>query len=143
MGIPILKRVPLRHRLGATLFGLMISATNSAAQDGSVYLIANSSVKLSPAQAEDAFIGDLEFAEHTRLVLFDNRQAYRHFANRVLAMEANRYRTLWVKKSFREALIPPTMTASDLETLLLIKNTPGAIGYTTSIDADVFVIKEY
>jgi hypothetical protein len=143
MGISVLKPLLRRLVISAAVFGLAISATTHAAQAQSLYLIAHPGVKLSPRQIEDAFLGDLEFTGDTRLVLFDNQQAHQLFTSKVLTIEAKRYHTLWIKKSFREALTPPTMKRSDVEVLQLIKNTPGAIGYTTSIATDVLVIKEY
>ncbi len=105
-----------------------------------IYVVTNSDMKLSTGDIREIYLGDREFNGTIRFVPVDNQAAQAEFAAKVLTMAVDRYNTLWIKKAFRDALIPPVQKATDLEVLEFVKKTQGAIGYVTSVPRDRGVI---
>jgi hypothetical protein len=101
-----------------------------------IYVVTNSDMKLSSGDIREIYLGDREFVGNVRFVPVDNQAAQAEFASKVLTMAVDRYNTLWIKKSFRDALTPPVQMANDLEVLEFVKKTQGAVGYVTSIPRD-------
>ncbi len=105
-----------------------------------IYVVTNSDMKLNSGDIREIYLGDREFTGNTRFVLVDNQAAQAEFAAKVLTMAVDRYNTLWIKKSFRDALNPPVQKATDAEVLEFVRKTQGAIGYVLSVPRDKGVV---
>jgi ABC-type phosphate transport system substrate-binding protein len=108
-----------------------------------IYIIANPSVKLTPDEAREVFLGEKQLAGSTKLVPFDNASAQADFLDKVYRMDVGKYNTLWAKKGFRDGLNPPAVKGSDVEVTAAVRSTPGAVGYVTSAPLGVTVIQKY
>jgi hypothetical protein len=108
-----------------------------------LYLIANASLKLTPEEARDAFIGEKQLAGGVRLVPFDNASAQADFLDKVYRMDVAKYNTLWAKKGFRDGLNPPAIRGTDVEVIASVKSTPGGVGYVSTLPPGVTVIQKY
>jgi hypothetical protein len=108
-----------------------------------IYLIANPSLKLTPDEAREVFLGEKQLAGSVKIVPFDNAGAQAQFLDKVFHMDVAKYNTLWAKKGFRDGLNPPAVRGSDLEVLGAVRSTPGGLGYVTSPPSDVTVIQKY
>ena len=82
-----------------------------AAAAADVYVIANNSLRMTPAELREVYLGERQFAEGRRLVPMDNASLQRDFVSRVVGIEPAKYSTVWAKKGFREGLNPPDMMA--------------------------------
>ena len=119
--------------------GLLLAAVFTAggpAFGADIYIVTNADMKLSSGDIREIYLGDREFVGNVRFVPVDNQAAQVEFASKVLTMAVERYNTLWIKKSFRDALTPPVQMSNDLEVLEFVKKTQGAVGYVTSIPRD-------
>ena len=129
----------LRHLLTALLLGM-----GTYAMAGDVYVIAHPSVKLTPEFIRDIYIGEKQFSGDLRLVPVDNASAQEDFLGKVLKLDPSRYANLWVKKSFRDALNPPSLRSSDKDVLDFVRKTPGAIAYVSNPpSAGAILIQKY
>ncbi len=96
------------------------------------FVIAHSSVNISENEIREAYLGEKQFASGVKLVLVDNAALQDLFLARVLRMGASKYDTAWIKKSFRDGLIAPSVRPGDAETIEFVRRTPGAIGYVAA-----------
>ena len=135
MGDPVLIRAAL-----AVL--LSLHAGLAVALD--VYVVTSDRM-LSPADIREVYLGEKEFSAGTRLAPVDNLALQETFLARVLSMNEQHYTTLWVRKSFRDGLVPPAVKANDAEVILFIRQTRGAIGYVSAPprDKDIRVIGKF
>ena len=106
------------------------------AYGGDIYVVTRPDVKLSSHDIREIYLGDKEFSGDVRLVPVDNQAAQAEFVVKALAMNPQRYNTLWVKKAFRDALNPPLVKSTDSEVLEFVKRTRGAVGYVSSVPRD-------
>jgi hypothetical protein len=115
------------------------------AYGGDLYVVTRPDVKLSLDDIREIYLGDKEFSGNIKLVPVDNQAAQAEFVVKALAMNPQRYNTLWVKKAFRDALAPPLVKATDAEVLEFVKRTRGAVGYVSSVprDNDVTVVGKF
>ena len=97
-----------------------------------LYVIANSSLKLSTEEIRDVFTGEKQLADGTKLTPFDNASAQAEFLKSVLTLDLAKYNALWTKKSFRDGLTAPEVKGNDSEVAFAVKRDPGGIGYVTS-----------
>jgi len=126
------------------LVALAGAAFASESRAAEVYVICNPSVSLTASDLRDVFLGDKQFAGGTVLSLSDNSAAREAFLQKVLKMDADKYRTAWTKKAFRDGVNPPTMAASDAEALDYVKRAPGRCSYVaTAPGPGVAVIAEF
>ena len=98
-----------------------------------VYVISNGVVAMSADEVKEVFLGETQFFGSLKLQPIDNAGAQADFQARVLKMTGARYSSSWMKKAFRDGLNAPPLKATDVEVLLFVKSTPGAIGYMTSM----------
>jgi hypothetical protein len=124
-------------------FGSALLLAAQAAVAGDIYLIANSSLQLTPDEGRDVYLGEKQLAGSVKIVPFENSAAQADFLSKVLQMDAGKYSTLWTKKGFREGLNPPAVRGSDLEVLASVKANPGGVGYVTSPPTGVTIIRKY
>ena len=110
---------------------------------GDVFVVAHSSVNLSPDEVRDVFVGEKQSAGSVRLVVMDNGSAQADFLAKVVKVDAGKYASIWAKKGFREGINPPAVKGGDAEVIAAVKGTPGAIGYASKAPADVKVIQKY
>ena len=120
--------------LGLGLIAVVVSAPVIA---GDVYVIAHPSVTLSSTELRDMYLGEKQFAGSIKLVPVDNSAVQSDFLAKVLRIEASKYASLWTKKGFRGGLAAPIIKSSDAEVISFVKNTKGAIGYTSTPAAGV------
>lgn len=114
------------------------------AMAGEIYVIAHPDTKLSADLVRDIYVGEKQFAGNVKLTPLDNAAGQADFLGKVLKLDQTRYTNLWVKKSFRDALNPPSVKNSDKEILDIVRTTPGAIGYIISAPpAGIPVIQKY
>ena len=118
-------------------------ACTSVSMAGDIYVISNSSLSLGAGDTRDVFLGDTQFVGKVALLVIDNSGIKADFTDKVLGMEADKYRTYWAKKSFRDGVKIPTQKTSDNDVITLVKATPGAVGYVSSQPSGVNVIKKY
>jgi hypothetical protein len=135
MGHPLLKRCAL----AALLFAWCVLA-----RAGDIYVVANDPL-LTAADIREIYLGEKEFSGGVRLTPVDNLLVQDAFLARVLSMNEQRYNSLWVRKSFRDGLNPPSVKASDAEVVFFVRQTRGAVGYLSSPpkDKDIRVIGKY
>src|SRR4051794_19721843 len=124
--------------LGLSAFLLTLARVAHA----DIYVIANSN-GLAAADVRNIFLGEKRVAGAVRLVPIDNSALQAEFLSKVLKLNAARYKTLWTKKSFREGLNAPPVKAGDAEVLVVVKSTPGAVGYVGFPPTGVKVIQRY
>ena len=109
---------------------LLISQGEPSAQ---FYVVVNGDVTLTPREVRDLYVGEKQFSNGLRLLPVDNLGTQGSFVSRALAMNLRRYETLWIKKSFRDALNPPLVKATDAEVLAFVELTRGAVGYVSTL----------
>jgi hypothetical protein len=108
-----------------------------------LYVIAHPSLKLTPDEAREVFIGEKQLAGGVKLVPFDNASAQAEFLDKVYKIDVGKYNTLWAKKGFRDGLNPPAIRGTDVEVIASVKSTPGGVGYVTALPPGVTVIQKY
>lgn len=121
----------------------LIAASACAGASADIYLIANSSLKLTADEAKEAFLGEKQLAGSVKLAPIDNGPAQVEFLQKVYGMSADRYNTVWAKKGFRDGLNAPAVKGGDLEVLGFVKSNPGGLGYVTAPPNGVTVIQKY
>jgi hypothetical protein len=126
------------------LLALSILCFLSPAIAADVYVIAHPSTKVGTDVIRDIYIGEKQFAGDVKIIPVDNAAAQTDFLDKVLKLDQTRYANLWVKKSFRDALNPPSMRTSDKDVIEFVRKTPGAIAYVGSTPpSDVVLIHKY
>ena len=131
-------------RPGAWLFGALLACASGAATTADLYVVCNANVSLQSSDVRDVFIGEKSFAGSMRLTPADNLAAQALFLERVVKVSADRYTSLWTKKSFRDGANPPPVKASDAETIAYVRQTPGACSYVqTAPPAGVNVVAKF
>jgi ABC-type phosphate transport system substrate-binding protein len=128
-----------RHLIACCAASLL--PTLSAA--GDIYIIANPSVRLTPEEAREVFLGEKQLAGSVKLVPFDNASVQSEFLEKVYRIDVAKYNTLWAKKGFRDGLNPPAVKGTDVEVIASVKATPGAVGYVSTTPSGVTVIRKY
>ena len=111
---------------------LFLLASSAAIAAGDVVVIANSKLAVEADEIRDIFLGEKQFAGSTKLVVIDNIAVQSIFLPKVMHMNAAKYNSIWIKKSFRDGLTPPAVKSSDAEVIEYIKMTEGAIGYVST-----------
>jgi len=125
------------------LVAALLTAGCVVARAADLYVVCNAHVSLSPADVRDLFLGEKQFAGAVKLVPVDNGAAQTLFLDKVLKMNVAKYSTTWTKKSFRDGLNPPLVAGSDAEALALVRRTPGACSYVTTLEGvDVVVVSK-
>ncbi|MGH8253476.1 MAG: phosphate ABC transporter substrate-binding protein [Steroidobacteraceae bacterium] len=122
----------LRPQLGACLLGALLAGASTAGTTADLYVVCNANVTLQSSDVRDVFIGEKSFAGAARLTPADNLAAQTIFLQLVVKVSADRYTSLWTKKSFRDGANPPPVKASDAETIAYVRQTPGACSYVQS-----------
>jgi hypothetical protein len=135
----------LRHRYClAWLLGAAIATGSATALTSDLYVVCNQNVILRPGEVRDVFIGEKSFAGPVRLVPADNLAAQATFLDKVVKFSADRYVSLWTKKSFRDGANPPLVMTSDAEAIAYVRQTPGACSYVGAVPpGGVTVIGKY
>jgi hypothetical protein len=125
------------------LVAALLTAGCAVARAADLYVICNARVSLGAADVRDLFLGEKQFSGTVKLVPIDNGAAQSMFLDRVLKMNIGKYSTTWTKKSFRDGLNPPLVAGSDVEAVALVKRTPGACSYVTTLEGvDVVVVSK-
>ncbi len=137
-------RPRLASRPRACLLAVVLAGASGAATAADLYVVCNANVTLQSSDVRDVFIGEKSFAGSTRLTPADNLAAQAAFLQRVVKVSADRYTSLWTKKSFRDGANPPPVKASDAETIAYVRQTPGACSYVqTTPPAGVIVVGKF
>lgn len=135
---------PITLAQQGALWAIMLLAAAPALAYADVYVIMNAGLNLTAEDIKNIYTGEKELAESTKIKPQDNSAARDEFLKKVLQLDANKYESLWTKKSFRDGVNPPTVRASDAEVIAFVKSTPGAIGYVTAAPpSDVTVLKKF
>jgi hypothetical protein len=126
------------------LLQALVATGVSQAMAADVYVIAHPDTKLSVEMIRDVYIGEKQFSGALKIIPVDNAAAQTEFLEKVLKLDQTRYANLWVKKSFRDALNPPSVRNSDKEIVEFVRKTPGALAYViSSPPTGVTVIQKY
>jgi hypothetical protein len=134
----------LASRPRACLLAVMLAGASGAAMAADLYVVCNANVTLQSSDVRDVFVGEKSFAGSARLAPADNLSAQAAFLQRVVKVSADRYASLWTKKSFRDGANPPPVKASDAETIAYVRQTPGACSYVqTPPPAGVNVVGKF
>ena len=132
------------RRAGTWLSGALILGASIQVTAADLYVVCNANVTLEPSDVRDVFIGEKSFAGSAHLAPADNLAAQGAFLERVIKVSADRYASLWTKKSFRDGANPPPVKASDAETIAYVRQTPGACSYVqTAPPAGVNTIAKF
>lgn len=133
-----------RHGRSAWLLAAALCAGSAAAVPADLYVVCNLNVSLRPEDVRDVYIGEKSFAGGARLVPADNISAQAAFLEKVVKVSADRYTSLWTKKSFRDGANPPTVKVNDAEAIAYVRQTPGACSYVQSVPpSGVSVVAKY
>ena len=131
-------------RPGTWLLAVALVGASGVATTADLYVVCNVNVTLQLSDVRDVFIGEKSFAGSARLTPADNLAAQAVFLQRVVKVSADRYTSLWTKKSFRDGANPPPVKASDAETIAYVRQTPGACSYVqTTPPAGVNVVGKF
>jgi ABC-type phosphate transport system substrate-binding protein len=109
----------------AALLALLATVTHGQ----EIIVIAHPNTKIPVSDLRDVYLGETQYAGSTRIVAVHNSALQSEFTQRVLGMDAAKYRNWWTKKAFRDGLNPLQIVATDVEVIEFIKANPGAIGY--------------
>ncbi len=135
---------PLRPGALAFVLGVFLCSWASATAAGDVYIVCNVGITLQAADVHDVFVGNKGFAGAIKLSPADNSAAQSAFLEKVLKIGAVKYAGIWTRKSFRDGVNPPPVTASDAEAFAYVKQTPGGCSYVTTAPlAGVSVIAKF
>jgi hypothetical protein len=130
-------------RLAAIAAASLAGACSSPAL-ADIYVIVNSTLTVAAGDIRAIYTGEKELAGSVRIRPLDNHAAESEFLSKVLLLNAGRYESLWVKKCFRDGMLPPAVKATDEEVIAYVKSTPGAIGYVmTAPPAGVVVLEKF
>jgi hypothetical protein len=132
-----------QRRRRAWLLGAALCTCSAAAVTSDLYVVCNGNVALRPGEVRDVFIGEKSFAGSVRLAPADNLAAQAAFLEKVVKVSAEKYASLWMKKSFRDGASPPPVKASDAEAIAYIRQTPGACSYAQSAPPGVTVVGKF
>jgi hypothetical protein len=109
-----------------------------------LYVVCNADVSLRAEDVRDVYIGEKSFSGALRLAPADNMAAQAAFLEKVIKVSADRYTSLWTKKSFRDGANPPAVKANDAEAIAYVRQTPGACSYVqTAPPGGVSVIARF
>ena len=122
----------------AVLLAFSLSQVANAAD---VVVISNSGTIISASEVKDIFLGEKQFAGGAKLIPVDNAALQASFLSKYMNMAADKYNSMWTKKSFRDGLTPPAVKAGDAEVIDFVKRTPGAVGYVSAAPAGVNSVK--
>lgn len=111
------------------MLGALLGGGSTAATPADLYVVCNANVTLQTSDVRDVFVGEKSFAGSAHLAPADNLAAQAAFLQRVVKVNADRYASLWTKKSFRDGTSPPPIKSSDAETIAYVRQTPGACSY--------------
>jgi len=125
------------------LIAIGAMAASGSLWAGDVFVVAHAGVNVSADDVRDVFVGDKQLDGSVKLLPMDNSAAQADFLAKVVKVDAEKYKALWVKKGFRDGLSPPPVRGGDAEVINAVKSTPGAIGYVTKTSGDVKVIQKY
>ena len=125
------------------LLSLFAPANSPRAQVPTIYVVAAQGVPLTGSDVKEVFLGDKTFSGSTKLVPVDNASVRDGFLNKVLAMNAGKYESIWTKKAFRDAVNPPKVLMNDADVIDYVKRTPGAVGYVASAPSGITVLQKY
>ena len=112
-----------------------------SANAGDLVVITNPDISISSTEVKDVFLGEKQFAGSTKLVAVDNAAAQVNFLSKFMRMDAAKYNSIWIKKSFRDGLTAPAIKSGDAEIIEYIKRTPGSIGYVSTDPAGAKIIQ--
>lgn len=126
------------RNFSAVLLALSLS---QAAYAADAVVISNSGITISAGEVKDIFLGEKQFAGSTKLIPVDNASLQASFLSKYMNMAADKYNSMWTKKSFRDGLTPPAVKSGDADVIDYVKRTPGAVGYVTAAPAGVNVAK--
>ena len=121
-----------RRGRSAWLLAAALIAGSATAVPADLYVVCNANVSLRAEDVRDVYIGEKSFAGALRLAPADNMAAQAAFLEKVIKVSADRYTSLWTKKSFRDGANPPPVKGSDAEAVAYVKQTPGGCSYTAS-----------
>jgi hypothetical protein len=127
------QRSASRHGRQAFLLAAVLATGSMATMPADLYVVCNPNVSLRAADVRDVYIGEKSFAGTARLVPADNVAAQATFLEKVIKVSADRYTSLWTKKSFRDGANPPPIKVNDAEAIAYVKQTPGACSYVLSV----------
>ena len=122
---------------------VLLLALFGLARADELWVIANPEITLSPADIKEVYLGEKQFGGSIKLQPVDNAASQQAFLSLVLGMTGARYRSSWLKKSFRDALNPPVELPGDAAVLSFVQRTPGAVGYVRTKPAGVVVVEKY
>jgi hypothetical protein len=130
----------LRCRSGAAL-ALAAALASSGVCAGEV--IAHPSLELNAEDVRNVFLGEKQLAGRLKLVPVDNRAVQTEFLRKVLQTDERKYQARWIRKNFREGIVPPAVKGSDAEVLSFVRATPGAVGYVGGTSSGVKVLERF
>ena len=130
---PSNQRCASRHGRHAFLLAAALATGSMATMPADLYVVCNANVSLRASDVRDVYIGEKGFAGTARLAPADNVAAQATFLEKVIKVSADRYTSLWTKKSFRDGANPPPIKANDAEAIAYVKQTPGACSYILSV----------
>ena len=134
----------VRRGRGAWLLAAALSTGSATAVPADLYVVCNANVSLRAEDVRDVYIGEKSFAGALRLAPADNMAAQAAFLEKVIKVSADRYTSLWTKKSFRDGANPPAVKANDAEAIAYVRQTPGACSYVqTAPPGGVSVIARF
>ncbi len=126
------------------IIGLHLAASVAAdAPSDAIYVIAHPGLKVTEKDVRAIYLGEKELADGITLIPLDNASEQRVFLAVALKFELTKYNAFWTKKSFRDALNPPAMRASDLDVIQTVIRNAGAIGYVRHPAAGVTIVARY
>jgi hypothetical protein len=131
----------MQHAIRGCGLLLLLSVAATAAWAGEI--IAHDTVELGVAEVREVYLGERQFQGNLRLVAVNNAAVFDRFLGAVLQSDARHYASRWMRKSFREGMVPPEMMGSDAEVTAFVKATPGAVGYVDKASSGVKVLERF
>lgn len=125
------------------LAALLTACSAVPAWAGDIYVITNKSTVLTAAEVRDVYLGNKTMAGGTLLLPVDNGALQKEFLDKVLHVDGAKYGRLWVNKSFRDGSNPPDVKSGDAEVTAIVRATSGAIGYVSTLPANVTLISKF
>jgi hypothetical protein len=115
-----------------------------AIADADVYVVASPDLDLSADDIRSVYIGEKQLAGAKKITALDNTSAKAEFLAKVVKLDAAKYDSLWVKKSFRDGLAAPDAKGTDADILAAVKAGSGVVGYVSSAPpAGVKVLQKF
>ena len=115
------------------VFLLLVAIVPAMARD--LAIVANPAFPrdhLSLQEVKAIYLGETRYLDSLKVQPVDQRDSNpikRVFVEKVLTSTVQDYRSYWLKRVFREGVMPPVVKASDSEVLDVIQGNPGAVGY--------------